>query len=530
MKITRKIKPDKFFSVLKLIQENFGFPEYYEDLTIYLSRENFNIKLSVKANAGIVLSYRDKSGKSIADISLKSNELKNVLAILKAIVGNTGYISISPVFEFTKDESTVSLIKDSLIGSIVVMNEYSPSPAMESALNDYCYEDDHKPEFPPLEKVIDFDISQKGILNEKLISYIERNGIHLNRNRKTTYRDILESKSNDYSNYASVFSLVTNQNLLDRNPLFDKNLPNLSSVTASIIIPCFNTEKTINRVLDVIKYQSANLDIKELEVILIDDGSSKSVNDFISDKTYPFRLQIIRLEKNGGLSNARNIGVNAAGGDILIFLDSDILLEKNYIREHLVRNVIVSNAVFVSFKENTETTDPRISVEKINSGLEMPDYSKDLRVSKLIRKDAIGSYKVSDDTEVEILESTNYFKSFSGSRVFGVYDLSCMIIGHNFSARKDTITKSSPFTHKLTGWGMEDVYFGLKLINNGSFIIPVLSTGVYHINHPPRSGSDKEKIKEYKHNTEIIDQILDTEIDDSGIRSGIRKNLYLDLE
>ena len=57
---------------------------------------------------------------------------------------------------------------------------------------------------------------------------------------------------------------------------------------------------------------------------------------------------------------------------------------------------------------------------------------------------------------------------------------------------------------------MEDVYFGLKTISNGNYIIPILSCGVYHIDHPPRSGSSEKKKKEYKANTRIIDSLLDS--------------------
>ena len=513
MKLTKYIKPNKFTELLRFLQGKFGFPKYYEKLVIYLSGNNINIKFTVRGNSGIVLSYRDKFSKQIAELRFDNSELKNALTILKDIVGDSGYISISPVFEFSKDDSIIHLINNSLIGPILTIISPTHPEDILSAYGNYLsgISEADKPKLKP-EKIIDFEISEKGILSEKIISYIERNGIYLNRNKRTTYKNVLESKSNDYSNYASVFSTVTGQHLLSKKQLSSENLPDLRSIIVSIIIPCYNTKDTLAKVLDVIEYQYSKIKIKELEVILVDDGSAKSVSSFISPKDYSFALQIIRLERNNGLSNARHIGVIASKGDILIFLDSDILLEKNYLKEHLVRNLIIPNAVFVSFKENVETDDPRISEKEIRTGLELPSYSKDLRIYKLVKKNAVGSYQVDKDTEVEILESTNYFKSFTGSRVFGVYDLSCMVVGHNFSARRETILQSSPFTQKITGWGMEDVYFGLKLISSGNFIIPVLSTGVYHINHPPRSGGDEKRLGEYKRNTEIINKILDTEI------------------
>jgi glycosyltransferase involved in cell wall biosynthesis len=513
MKVTKQIKKDKFTELLKLIQNNFGFPQYYEEMVVYLSGNDLNIKIAVKGSKGMNLVYRNKLGKQISELHLGSNEIKNALAILKDIASDSGYISISPVFEFTIGNSSICLINNSLIGPIITMIDYSPSGKELSMFDDFLLENREVDQSSfNLEKIIDFDISERGILNEKIISYIERNGIYLNRNRKTTYKDVLKSKTNDYSGYTNIFSAVTGYDLLSKQPLSKDSLPDLSSIAVSIIIPCYNTENTIAKILSAIKYQCLEINVKTLEVIIVDDGSRRPISNFVSTENYSFALQIIRLEKNRGLSNARNVGVTVSKGDVLIFIDSDILLEQNYIKEHLVRNLIIPNGVFVSFKENVEQNDARISEEQINNGLKMPNYSKDLRIYKLVRKNAIGSYEVVNDVEVEILESTNYFKSFSGSRVFGVYDLSCMVVGHNFSARKETIIQSSPFTHGITGWGMEDVYFGLKLINNGNFIVPVLSTGVYHINHSPRSGSDERKINEYRRNTEVVDKILDTEI------------------
>lgn len=288
----------------------------------------------------------------------------------------------------------------------------------------------------------------------------------------------------------------------------------MQNVNLSIIIPCYNTEKTIKKVLETINYQYLNLNIRSFEVILVDDGSKTKISNIVDEDDYPFNMKIVRLESNCGLSVARNIGVNISKGDILIFIDSDIILDKNYIKEHLVRNMIIQNAIFVSFKENVKFEDKRISYQNIKRGINPPDYSRDLRIYKKVKKNAVGSYCVRKNMEIEILEATNYFKSFYGSRCFGVYDLSCMVTGHNFSIRKSTLLKASAFTHEISGWGMEDVYLGLKIINSGNFIIPVLSTGVYHIDHKPRSGSNEKKIKEYKKNTKYINTLLDKEIFD----------------
>ena len=65
MKVTRQIKKDKFTELLKLILNKFGFPQYYEEMVVYLSGNGLNIKIAVRGNKGMNLAYRDKLRKQI---------------------------------------------------------------------------------------------------------------------------------------------------------------------------------------------------------------------------------------------------------------------------------------------------------------------------------------------------------------------------------------------------------------------------------------------------------------------------------
>ncbi|MBU2639816.1 MAG: glycosyltransferase family 2 protein [Nanoarchaeota archaeon] len=92
----------------------------------------------------------------------------------------------------------------------------------------------------------------------------------------------------------------------------------------SIIIPNYNNKETLNQCLDSIK----NLKNPPFEVIVIDDYSTDG-----SEKIVKNPNKLIRLEQNGGPARARNIGAKNAKGDFLLFIDSDVLLEKNIIIE-----------------------------------------------------------------------------------------------------------------------------------------------------------------------------------------------------
>lgn len=88
----------------------------------------------------------------------------------------------------------------------------------------------------------------------------------------------------------------------------------------SIIIPYFNVKTYLNKLLDCLAPQIT----KDVEVIVIDDGSE------IPFKTDYEWCRVIRKE-NGGVSSARNLGIDASNGDYLSFIDADDLVSDKYV-------------------------------------------------------------------------------------------------------------------------------------------------------------------------------------------------------
>lgn len=93
----------------------------------------------------------------------------------------------------------------------------------------------------------------------------------------------------------------------------------------SVIIPVYNTERYLKKCLDSVVGQS----YQNLEIILVDDGSSDHSGDICD--TYASKDSRITCihKKNGGVSAARNTGIEASHGDYLHFVDSDDYLEND---------------------------------------------------------------------------------------------------------------------------------------------------------------------------------------------------------
>lgn len=95
----------------------------------------------------------------------------------------------------------------------------------------------------------------------------------------------------------------------------------------SVIVPVYNVEKYLSNCIESIINQS----YKNLEIILIDDGSTDNcgkICDQYSRKDK--RIRVIHKE-NGGLSDARNIGIDNAKGNYITFVDSDDDLDKDFV-------------------------------------------------------------------------------------------------------------------------------------------------------------------------------------------------------
>lgn len=94
----------------------------------------------------------------------------------------------------------------------------------------------------------------------------------------------------------------------------------------SVIVPVYCVEKFIDRCICSIINQT----YKNLEIILVDDGSTDNCG-VICDKYKHIDNRIIVIhKKNGGLASARNAGLSIANGEYIAFVDGDDCIDKNY--------------------------------------------------------------------------------------------------------------------------------------------------------------------------------------------------------
>src|SRR3989338_121597 len=107
----------------------------------------------------------------------------------------------------------------------------------------------------------------------------------------------------------------------------------------SVIIPTHNGSKTIGACL----WSIFNSNFREFEIIVVDDNS----NDNTKEECKRFNCKYIKLNKQNGAANARNIGVKYAVGEFILFTNNDCLFEKDTIGKlfKTIRNSDISAVV-----------------------------------------------------------------------------------------------------------------------------------------------------------------------------------------
>jgi len=106
------------------------------------------------------------------------------------------------------------------------------------------------------------------------------------------------------------------------------------SPTVDIVVPCYNVDHIIAQCIDSLLQQS--YDKNTIAIYLVNDGSTDTTEEILDSFAHHKQVHIILLESNSGLSTARNAGIKAGKGEVIFFLDSDMVVKQNWIESHIL--------------------------------------------------------------------------------------------------------------------------------------------------------------------------------------------------
>lgn len=138
----------------------------------------------------------------------------------------------------------------------------------------------------------------------------------------------------------------------------------MNNELVSIIVPVYNVEKYLKRCIDSILKQR----YQNLEIILIDDGATDQSGSICDEYKEKDNRIIVIHQKNGGLSAARNAGLDIASGSWIMFVDSDDWVSEDYV-SHAVKTASEQQADVVLFDYILADDNGPYSTENLH-----PDY------------------------------------------------------------------------------------------------------------------------------------------------------------
>lgn len=170
----------------------------------------------------------------------------------------------------------------------------------------------------------------------------------------------------------------------------------------SIIVPVYNVEKYLNKCVESILAQTYD----NLEIILVDDGSPDNCGN-ICDKYAKKDSRIVVLHKtNGGLSDARNKGINIAKGKYIGFVDSDDYIEKDMFE--ILYNLCKENNADISMISYKEIENEIIINENSKYTNKIFEYNNIEAIKELLKDEIVKNYAWNKLYKKELFDKIEY--------------------------------------------------------------------------------------------------------------------------
>ena len=106
-------------------------------------------------------------------------------------------------------------------------------------------------------------------------------------------------------------------------------------MNVSIVIPTYNRKPILIKCLHALENQKLNKLIDSYEIIVIDDGSTDGTTKWIKENQINLPHVVLYEQEHGGPALGRNLGVIKSSGDIIIFIDSDLVVVNNFLIHHV---------------------------------------------------------------------------------------------------------------------------------------------------------------------------------------------------
>lgn len=274
------------------------------------------------------------------------------------------------------------------------------------------------------------------------------------------------------------------------------------SIEVSVIMISYNNYPL--NLFSLYALENQTFDRSKMEIILVDDASTDETSSLAAFHP-PFNFKYIRCKQNEGRAKGKNRGVKASQGNILVFIDSEMILDPDYVQQHYCRHKSEDKIVITGCSQHYNTftaLNKKFSQKQIKKFYHITKEKKSAPFPKRWKR-----FKKKINNLFEKHENVNLFtrecikrlkyKKYAypapfypeiikhfGTSYHGFEMPWIFVITHNISIKRSLFDTAGPFYEKFDGYGCEDWEFGYRLYKHGAKIFDNPGVKVYHQEHP----------------------------------------------
>ena len=225
--------------------------------------------------------------------------------------------------------------------------------------------------------------------------------------------------------------------------------------SATVVVPYYQAPEALALTLAALEAQTYPRDL--FEVVVVDDGSDPPLPP-ITDS--PLTVRVVHQPDRGfGLARARNTGARVAAGEILVFLDCDMMPEADWLASHARWHHAASDVLSIGFRAHVSEADLNPAAVRSRTG----------SLADLF-----------EGRPVERPEWIDFHMSRTADLTAWSEDLFRVVTGGNFGISRRFYDLVGGFDETFTQWGAEDIEFGFRAFTRAGVLVPERSAFCWH--------------------------------------------------
>jgi glycosyltransferase involved in cell wall biosynthesis len=262
--------------------------------------------------------------------------------------------------------------------------------------------------------------------------------------------------------------------------------------SVSVIIPTYNKAAYLELSLASWCRQK----YRHYELVVIDDGSSDSTQDVLRRYASRLPLRCVTSDHRGRAA-ARNRGLAASNGAVIVFVDDDRVVPENFLACHV--DALVStpdDQVVIGWQRGLLVDIPSVGDQEASPEVivrllrQRPELEAPLAEGRPVKTLTPADLE-RDDVAISSLQLSDPWESYLGAvlEVYGEEITACPLAWScgttgNLSTRRELLDRVGWFDERFTGWGLEDTELHYRMVQGGARTRVVRTALNYHQNHP----------------------------------------------